>query len=79
MGTVSFFNASKGFGFVWPDQGGRVVYVDSDALDRAGIAELHNGQRVSFDIERSSIGPDMAANLAVKTPSAEDPDVSRNV
>jgi CspA family cold shock protein len=57
MGTVSFFNPRKGFGFVRPDHGARIVYVDADALERAGLTELHDGQRVTFDIQRSDGRP----------------------
>lgn len=50
-GTVKFFNATKGYGFIQPDAGGNDVFVHVTALERAGIPPLSEGQRVSFDVE----------------------------
>jgi CspA family cold shock protein len=48
-GTVKFYNAQKGFGFIQPDDGGKDVFVHATALERAGISGLNEGQKVSFD------------------------------
>jgi CspA family cold shock protein len=50
-GTVKFFNAAKGFGFIEPDEGGKDVFVHASALEAAGIRALNEGDRVSFDLE----------------------------
>lgn len=50
-GTVKFFNATKGYGFIQPDAGGNDVFVHVTALERAGVPPLTEGQRVSFDVE----------------------------
>ena len=50
-GTVKFYNAQKGFGFIQPDNGGKDVFVHATALERAGIRGLAEGQKVSFDTE----------------------------
>ncbi len=51
MGTVKFFNAQKGYGFITPDGGGKDVFVHATALERAGMSNLREGQKVSFDTE----------------------------
>ena len=48
-GTVKWFNAQKGFGFIQPDNGGKDVFVHATALERAGIRGLADGQKVTFD------------------------------
>jgi CspA family cold shock protein len=50
-GTVKFFNTAKGFGFIQPDTGGKDVFVHVTALERAGIRNLSEGDRVSFVLE----------------------------
>lgn len=50
-GTVKFYNDTKGFGFIQPDDGGKDVFVHATALERAGIRGLVEGQKVSFDTE----------------------------
>ncbi|MCH8491144.1 MAG: cold-shock protein [Oceanicaulis sp.] len=55
-GIVKFFNADKGFGFITPDDGGKDVFVHITAVKEAGMADLHDGQRVSFDTEADSRG-----------------------
>ena len=49
-GTVKWFNATKGFGFIQPDDGGKDVFVHISAVERAGLRELREGQRVSFEV-----------------------------
>jgi CspA family cold shock protein len=48
-GTVKFYNESKGFGFIQPDDGNKDVFVHASALERAGVPSLREGQKVSFD------------------------------
>ncbi len=51
IGTVKFYNDMKGFGFIAPDDGGKDVFVHATALERAGMRNLVEGQKVSFDTE----------------------------
>ncbi|MGI9521556.1 MAG: cold-shock protein [Hyphomicrobiaceae bacterium] len=51
-GVVKFFNTNKGYGFIQPDDGSNDVFVHISALERAGIYDLSDGQKVSFDTER---------------------------
>jgi CspA family cold shock protein len=51
-GTVKSYNGERGFGFIQPDDGSRDVFVHATALERAGIRDLVQGQKVSFDTER---------------------------
>ncbi|MGI1664207.1 cold-shock protein [Palleronia sp. KMU-117] len=62
-GTVKWFNATKGFGFIAPEGGSRDVFVHATALERAGIRTLDDGQQVTFDIESGRDGRESAANL----------------
>jgi CspA family cold shock protein len=62
IGTVKFFNTSKGFGFITPDGGAKDVFVHATALEAAGLRSLAEGQRVSFDIQPDARGA-KAANL----------------
>lgn len=55
-GTVKFFNQTKGFGFITPDQGGKDVFVHVTAVERSGIGVLDEGMRVSFDTEPDKRG-----------------------
>ncbi|HEX5325078.1 MAG TPA: cold-shock protein [Acetobacteraceae bacterium] len=63
QGTVKWFNAQKGFGFIQPDDGSKDVFVHISAVERAGLGNLNEGQKVSFDIERGQQGKLAAANL----------------
>ena len=67
-GTVKFFNQSKGFGFITPDQGGKDVFVHITAVERSGIGTLDEGMRVSFETEpdKRGKGP-KAVNLQAAT------------
>jgi CspA family cold shock protein len=49
-GTVKWFNGQKGFGFIQPDDGGADVFVHISAVERAGLASLNEGQKVSYDV-----------------------------
>ena len=61
-GTVKWFNAQKGFGFIAPDDGSKDVFVHISAVERANLGTLHEGQKVSFDIQTER-GRQAAANL----------------
>jgi cold shock protein len=63
-GTVKWFNATKGFGFIQPDSGGKDVFVHISAVERAGLNGLSEGQKVSYDVVNER-GKDAAANLKV--------------
>jgi cold shock protein len=56
QGTVKFFNAERGYGFIKPDDGGRDIFVHISAVERAGLSSLNEGQRVTFDIEADKKG-----------------------
>ena len=61
-GTVKWFNAQKGFGFIQPNDGSKDVFVHISAVERAGMT-LKEGQKVSFDVERGQQGKTSAVNL----------------
>ncbi|RWO44927.1 cold-shock protein [Mesorhizobium sp.] len=63
-GTVKWFNATKGFGFIQPDSGGADVFVHISAVERAGLRSLADGQKVSYEIEQDRrTGKSSAGNL----------------
>ena len=63
-GTVKWFNAQKGFGFIQPDNGGSDVFVHISAVERAGMSSLNEGQKVSFEIVADKrTGKSSAGNL----------------
>ena len=64
-GTVKWFNATKGYGFIQPQDGGKDVFVHVSAVERAGLSTLNEGQRVEYEIV-SSRGKSSAENLKVK-------------
>ena len=49
-GTVKWFNATKGFGFIQPDDGGKDAFVHVSAIERAGMSDLREGQKISFEL-----------------------------
>ena len=55
-GTVKFFNESKGFGFITPDDGAKDVFVHISAVERSGMTTLTDGQKVSFEVEPDRMG-----------------------
>ncbi len=63
-GTVKWFNAQKGYGFIQPGNGGKDVFVHISAVERAGLSTLNEGQNISFDVVNER-GKDAAANLKV--------------
>ena len=63
-GTVKWFNSTKGFGFIQPDDGGSDVFVHISAVERAGMVSLHEGQKVSFELQKDPrSGKTAAADL----------------
>ena len=65
IGTVKFFNSTKGFGFISPEGGAKDVFVHATALEAAGMTSLSEGQKRSFDIQ-----PDAKGSKAVNLKSA---------
>jgi CspA family cold shock protein len=64
IGTVKWFNATKGFGFIQPDDGGNDVFVHISAVERAGMNSLNEGQKLSFESKvDSKRGKSSAENL----------------
>ncbi len=64
-GTVKFYNATKGFGFITPDTGGKDAFVHVSAIERAGLSSLADGQKVSYDLEQGRDGRESAINIAL--------------
>jgi CspA family cold shock protein len=64
-GTVKWFNATKGFGFIAPEGGSKDVFVHISAVERSGLTGLRDDQKVTFDIESGRDGRESAVNLAL--------------
>lgn len=62
IGTVKWFNAQKGFGFIQPEDGSKDVFVHISAVERSGLSSLREGQKVSFEIQQER-GKSAASNL----------------
>uniref|UniRef100_A0A9E7ZQ78 Cold-shock protein n=1 Tax=Bosea sp. NBC_00436 TaxID=2969620 RepID=A0A9E7ZQ78_9HYPH len=66
-GTVKWFNATKGFGFIQPDDGGQDAFVHISAVERAGLRELREGQKISYElVQDKRSGKTSADNLRVE-------------
>jgi CspA family cold shock protein len=64
IGTVKWFNGEKGFGFIQPDDGGKDVFVHISAVERAGMRNLNEGQKISYEMETDrKSGKQSAGNL----------------
>lgn len=64
-GTVKWFNATKGFGFIQPDEGGNDVFVHISAVERAGLKGLNDNQKVSYELQEGRDGRSSAVDLEV--------------
>lgn len=65
-GTVKWFNATKGFGFIQPESGGKDVFLHISALERAGLREIADGQKVSYELETGRDGRTSAGQIALR-------------
>ena len=63
VGTVKWFNAQKGYGFIQPEDGSKDVFVHISAVERSDLGMLTEGQKVGFDLERGQQGKSSAVNL----------------
>jgi CspA family cold shock protein len=63
IGTVKFFNSSRGFGFIRPEDGSKDVFVHISAVQAAGLGTLSENQKVSFDVQKGNDGKSSAINL----------------
>ena len=64
-GTVKFFNAAKGFGFIEPEDGSKDAFVHISAVERAGLSSLSEGQKVSYELQPGKNGKSSAENLSI--------------
>jgi CspA family cold shock protein len=62
VGTVKWFNSTKGFGFIQPDDGGQDVFVHISAVERAGMRDLREGQKISFELVQDKRSGKMSAD-----------------
>ncbi|GBQ24832.1 MULTISPECIES: cold-shock protein [Acidiphilium] len=62
-GTVKWFNATKGYGFIQPDDGSKDVFVHISAVERSGLGRLNEGQKVQYEVQRGQQGKMSAENL----------------
>ena len=70
IGTVKFFNETKGYGFIAPDGGGNDAFVHITAVEASGIRTLHENQRISYELQPDRRGKMAAANLKAEDASA---------
>ena len=64
-GTVKWFNATKGFGFIAPEEGGKDVFVHISAVERSGLRELADGQKLSYELRSGRDGRESATDLVL--------------
>ena len=65
VGTVKFFNTTKGYGFIEPEDGGKDAFVHISAVERSGLSTLNEGQKVSYELEVGRNGKSAAENLTL--------------
>jgi CspA family cold shock protein len=65
-GTVKWFNGTKGYGFITPDDGGGDVFVHISAVEQSGLGDLQDGQKLSYDLEAGRSGKMAAINLKAR-------------
>jgi CspA family cold shock protein len=65
MGTVKWFNTTKGFGFIQPESGEKDIFVHVSAVKKAGLQNLEEGQKVSYELETGRDGRTFAGNLSL--------------
>ena len=65
IGTVKFFNAIRGFGFIEPEDGSKDAFVHISAVERAGLSSLTEGQKVSYELQAGQNGKSSAENLSI--------------
>ncbi len=65
IGTVKWFNPTKGFGFIEPEDGSKDAFVHISAVERAGLSSLREGQKVSYELQPGQNGKSSAENLSV--------------
>jgi CspA family cold shock protein len=64
-GTVKWFNATKGYGFITPDEGGPDAFVHISAVEQAGLSDLPEGQKLEFELQPGQNGKSAAENLVL--------------
>ena len=64
-GTVKWFNAAKGYGFIAPDDGSNDAFVHISAVERAGLTSLNEGQQVEYELQSGNNGKTSAENLSI--------------
>lgn len=64
-GTVKWFNTNKGFGFIEPEDGSKDAFVHISAVERAGLTSIHEGQKITYDLQSGQNGKTSAENLSV--------------
>lgn len=65
-GTVKWFNTTKGYGFIAPDEGGKDVFVHISAVERSGLTGLADNQKVEYELQDGRDGREMASDLKLK-------------